>query len=303
VLLYFYFSVYIYTFRYKYFNPNFCVTVTHLIERFTEVLRKGKYNSQTIAAYRNAIFVFYNHFRDLPQSKITDELISAYLKELADKKVGAADAAIQSGKAIKLFYETIFNRKLGIKASGESKVDSLPEILTEKEVTKIIEVLDNLKHKALMSIIYAAGLKLSDVLNLQVNDIDFVKKEITISASKSDKGRKLMLPNKLVPILNAYVAKYQPEDLFFGGEKGKSYSPRSVQLVFQQALAKAKINKDASVHTLRHSYAVHCLERGMDIHLLQEILGHRYLQTTAIYNQIAQVEIVNIRSPFEDLDI
>ncbi|WP_394993887.1 tyrosine-type recombinase/integrase [Emticicia sp.] len=277
--------------------------MTHLIERFTEVLRKGKYNSQTIAAYRNAIFVFYNHFRDLPQSKITDELISVYLKELAEKKAGTADSSIQSGKAIKLFYETIFNRKLGIKASGESKEDSLPEILTEKEIGKIIQVLDNQKHKALLSIIYAAGLKLSNVLNMKVRDIDFDKKEIMVSPSKSEKGRKLMLPSNLVPILKSYIEKYQPEDLLFGGDKGKAYSPRSVQLVFQQAITKAKVKKDASVHTLRHSYAVHCLERGMDIHLLQEILGHRYLQTTAIYNQIAQVELVNIRSPFEDLEL
>lgn len=296
-------SVNIYIFRNKPYNLNFYVAVTHLIERFTEVLRKGKYNSQTIAAYRNAIFVFYNHFRDLPQSKITDELISVYLKELAEKKAGTADASIQSGKAIKLFYETIFNRKLGIKASGESKEDSLPEILTEKEIGKIIQVLDNQKHKALLSIIYAAGLKLSNVLNMKVRDIDFDKKEIMVSPSKFEKGRKLMLPSNLVPILKSYIEKYQPEDLLFGGDKGKSYSPRSVQLVFQQAITKAKVKKDASVHTLRHSYAVHCLERGMDIHLLQEILGHRYLQTTAIYNQIAQVELVNIRSPFEDLEL
>ncbi len=277
--------------------------MTHLIERFTEVLRKGKYNSQTIAAYRNAIFVFYNHFRDLPQSKITDELIADYLKDLGEKKAGAVDAAIQSGKAIKLFYETIFNRKLGIKASGQSKEDSLPEILTEKEIGKIIQVLDNHKHKALLSIIYAAGLKLSDVLNMKVQDIDFEKKEIMVSPSKSEKGRKLRLPAKLIPILKSYIEKYQPEDLLFGGDKGKSYSPRSVQLVFQQAIAKAKVQKEASVHTLRHSYAVHCLERGMDIHLLQEILGHRYLQTTAIYTQIAQIELVNVRSPFEDLEV
>ncbi len=277
--------------------------MTHLIERFTEVLKKGKYNSQTIAAYRNAIFVFYNHYRDLPQSKITEELIADYLKDLVDKKAGTADAAIQSGKAIKLFYETIFNRKLGIKASGESKEDSLPEILTEKEVSKIIQVLDNQKHRALLAIIYAAGLKLSDVLTMKVQDIDFEKREIMVSPSKSEKGRKLMLPAKLVPILKAYIEKYQPETLLFWGDKGKSYSPRSVQLVFQQAITKAKIKKEASVHTLRHSYAVHCLERGMDIHLLQEILGHRYLQTTAIYNQIAQVEIVNVRSPFEDLEV
>jgi site-specific recombinase XerD len=277
--------------------------VTHLIERFTEILKKGKYNSQTIAAYRNAIFVFYNHFRDLPQSKINEELISAYLFELGDKKGGSTDATLQAGKAIKLFYEVMFNRKFVIRANRESKSDKLPEILTELEVAKIISVLDNLKHKALMSIIYAAGLKLRNVLNMKITDIDFDKGEIIVMPTKSEKGRTLMLPKKLVPILKAYLKKYNPQHLLFDGENGKTYSPRSVQVVFQQAMVKGKIEKDASVHTLRHSYAVHCVERGMDIHLLQTILGHKYLQTTSIYNQIAQVELINIRSPFEDLDI
>lgn len=277
--------------------------MTHLIERFTEILRKGKYNSQTIAAYRNAIFVFYNHFRDLPQSKITDELVSSYLLGLSEKKGGTADASKQAGKAIKLFYEVIFKRKLGIKASGEMKEDTLPEILSEIEIESIISVLDNPKHKALVAIIYAMGLKLSDILIMKVTDLDMEKRHIMVPPSKTDKGRKLRLPKKLIPILTAYFDKHNPQDLLFVGEKGKAYSPRSVQLVFQQALAKAKIEKSATVHTLRHSYAVHCLERGIDIHLLKEILGHKYLQTTSMYYQIAQVDLANIRSPFEDLEL
>ncbi|RYU95051.1 tyrosine-type recombinase/integrase [Emticicia agri] len=277
--------------------------MTHLIERFTEILRKGKYNSQTIAAYRNAIFVFYNHFRDLPQSKITEELISNYLLDLSEKKGGTTDAAKQAGKAIKLFYEVIFKRKLGIKASGEIKEDTLPEILTEIEVESIIGVLDNPKHKALMATIYAMGLKLSDILVMKVNDLNLDTRLIMVPPSKTDKGRKLKIPRKLIPILMAYFEKHNPKELLFVGEKGRPYSPRSVQLVFQQALMKAKIDKNATVHTLRHSYAVHCLERGIDIHLLKEILGHKYLQTTSMYYQIAQIDLANIRSPFEDLEL
>lgn len=277
--------------------------MTHLIERFTEILKKGKYNSQTIAAYRNAIFVFYNHFRDVPQSKITDELVSNYLLELSERKGPASEASKQAGKAIKLFFELIFKRKLAIKASGRMKEDTLPEVLTEKEIECIISVLDNPKHKALMATIYALGLKLSDVLVLKLSDLDLQTRHIIIPSSKTDKGRKLKIPSKLIPILMAYFEKHKPEELLFVGEKGNTYSPRSVQLVFQQALQKAKIDKSATVHTLRHSYAVHCLERGMDIHLLKDILGHKYLQTTSIYYQLANIDLVNIRSPFEDLEI
>jgi integrase/recombinase XerD len=275
--------------------------MTHLIERFTEILKKGKYNTQTIAVYRNAIFVFYNQFRDTPQKDITEDLISKYLINLSEKK--EENEVKQAGKAIKLFYETIFNKKLNIKNSGEIKEDTLPEILTSDEITKLLQVLDNQKHKTLLAVIYALGLKLSDVLALSVKDIDFRKKEIIIHPTSSEKGRKLMLPDRLIPILNRYIDKYKPQNLLFTGEKGKTYSPRSVQLVFQQALSKAGINKDASVHTLRHSFAVHLLERGVDIHLLQEILGHRYLQTTTVYTQIAKVNVANIRSPFEDFNI
>jgi integrase/recombinase XerD len=277
--------------------------VTHLIERFTELLKKGKYNSVTIAAYRNAVFVFYNHFRDTPQHKLTDEVVSAYLTDLATKKGDSTDAAKQAGKAIKLFFEMMLNRKLNIKATGEMKENTLPVILTEEEVVKLLNSLENTKHKALMAIIYAAGLRLSEVLDMKVSDLDFEKSIIKISPTSKEKGRDVMMATSLKPFLQNYLAKSNPTDLLFGGENGKSYSARSVQLVFQQALKKAHIDKDASVHTLRHSFAVHFLERGLDIHHLQEMLGHRYLQTTAIYSQLSKIEFINFRSPMDDLGL
>jgi len=277
--------------------------VTHLIERFTEYLKKGKYNSMTIAAYRNAVFVFYNHFRDVPQNKITEEVISDYLIELGEKKGDSADAVKQAGKAIKLFYEIVFNKKLNIKATGEIKENSLPLILSESEIEQILNSLDNVKHKALLGIIYSAGLRLSEVLDMKTADVDFENNLIRIAATSKEKGRNVMLAKRVIPMLKNYISKHNPTGLLFGGENGKPYSARSVQLVFQQALKKAKIDKDASVHTLRHSFAVHFLERGLDIHHLQEMLGHRYLQTTAIYSQIAQVDFVNFRSPFDDLNV
>jgi integrase/recombinase XerD len=277
--------------------------VTHLIERFTELLKKGKYNSVTIAAYRNAVFVFYNHFRDMPQHKITDEVVSDYLIELANKKGDSTDAVKQAGKAIKLFFEMMLNRKLNIKSTGEMKGDTLPVILTEGEVVALLNSLENVKHKALMAIIYAAGLRLSEVLDMKMQDLDFEKNTIKISPTSKEKGREVMMANSLKPILQSYFDKHNPTDLLFGGENGKSYSARSVQLVFQQALKKAHIQKDASVHTLRHSFAVHFLGRGLDIHHLQEMLGHRYLQTTAIYSQLAKVEYINFRSPMDDLKL
>lgn len=112
--------------------------MTHLIERFTELLKKGKYNSVTIAAYRNAVFVFYNQFRDMPQHKITDEVVSDYLTQLANKKGDSTDTVKQAGKAIKLFFEMMLNRKLNIKATGEIKENTLPVILTESEVATLL---------------------------------------------------------------------------------------------------------------------------------------------------------------------
>lgn len=275
--------------------------MTHLIERFSEYLKSGKYNSMTVSAYRNAIFVFYSVVRDMPQSKITDEFIGNYLLELAEKKDKAE--AIQAGKALKLFYEVIFSRKLNIKSTGEAKEQKFPEILSKNEIKKIFYTVTNIKHKSLLLLIYNSGLRISEVINLLIRDIDLENRTISIWDKSRKKRRELSLAPNIVDFLKRYYVKENPVDVLFPGESGKPYSSRNVQLFFQAALKKAEIEKSATVHTLRHSYAVHALEAGMDIHLLQHILGHRFLQTTSIYNEIADIQLNKLRSPIQDINL
>jgi integrase/recombinase XerD len=275
--------------------------VTHLIERFTEYLKTGKYNSSTIAVYRNAIFVFHNHFWNLPQSKVNDDLVGSYLIELGEKKDPAE--VIQAGKAIKLFYEVIFNKKLNIKANGESKNDKLPVVLNKEEVRRIFEALKNIKHKALLLLVYNSGLKISEVLTLKVEDINFEERSITLVGDEEKPDRVLRIAPICLDFIRRYMRKHSPKDILFPGEKGKPYSSRNVQLFFRAALKNSGVKKDATVHTLRHSYAVHSLEAGMDIHILKEILGHKLLQTTSIYNQMIDLRMAELRSPLEDIGL
>jgi integrase/recombinase XerD len=277
--------------------------VTHLIERFTEHLKKGKYNSATIAAYRNAIFVFYNHFRDYPQSKITDELISNYLLGLSNNKNSKHDA-IQSGKAIKLFYEVIFSKKLNLKSTGKIKEDQVIDVLSHEELFQLFNAVKNIKHKLLLLFVYNNGLKVNEIINLEVEDVDIENNTITIKNDNPKRTRVLRLSPNLNWHIEKYKLKHNPKKVFFPGSGGEGYySARNIQLFFQKALADAGLNKHATLNTLRHSFAVHSLEMGMDVHILQRILGHSNIQTTTVYNQFVKVKIESLRSPLENIEI
>jgi integrase/recombinase XerD len=275
--------------------------MTHLIERFTEYMKSGKYNSVTVSAYRNAIFVFYNVVRDMPQSKITDEYIGNYIIELSEKK--DKEDVIQAGKALKLFYEVIFGRKLTIKSTGEKKIQKFPDTLSKNEIKQIFYTVTNIKHRVLLLLIYNSGLRISEAINVKVEDLNLEDRTINIWDKKRSEKRVLAIAPNIIDFIKLYFVKESPHDFLFPGEGGKPYSSRNIQLFFQSAVKKSEINKPATVHTLRHSYAVHALEAGMDIHLLQNILGHRFLQTTAIYNQVATVNTSNLRSPLQDISL
>lgn len=274
----------------------------HLIERFTDTLKKGRYNSQTIVAYRNAIYMFYNEFREIPQNKIDEDLIANYLKGLTEKKGGTQEATIQTGKAIKLFYETIFSKKLNIKASGESKEGSIPVVFTKEEVVLFLKYAKKIKPKAIFSLVYSCGLTLSELLNLKIEHLNFeTGKLLIVDLKDKSNTREVNLPKSIKPFIDEYIEDYMPKVFLFENDNGKQITARSVQISFQKILEKSGIQKDATVHSLRHSYAVHLMQKGIDIHIIQQLMGHKYLQTTTIYNQFVNVKLVDIESPLLSL--
>ena len=166
---------------------------------------------------------------------------------------------------------------------------------------EIIDITENLKHKTIITTIYSCGLRLSELLELKISDIRSEQDCIVIRQSKGNKDRIVMLSPKLLDLLREYYKKYKPKEYVFEGQLGGKYSARSVQQILKKSLEIAKIKTQASVHTLRHSYATHLLENGTDIRIIKELLGHNSIKTTEIYTHITDVQKHKLRSPLDFL--
>ena len=149
--------------------------------------------------------------------------------------------------------------------------------------------------------IYSGGLRISELLNLKLNDIDFERKVITIKGAKGKKDRIVMLSEKLIPLLKQYYNQYQPIEFLFENPQGGKYSATSIRSFYKRSLKNASIQKKVTIHTLRHSFATHLLEHGTDIRYIQELLGHKKLETTQIYTHITQPAFKNLKSPLDKL--
>ena len=171
------------------------------------------------------------------------------------------------------------------------------------DISKILEATKNLKHKTILLLIYSAGLRLNELLELRIGDIDSEAMRIHIRFGKGKKDRYVMLSENVLELLREYYKVYKPNDYLIEGQNGGKYSPKSVQSVFKKSLQKSVVNKRATVHTLRHSFATHLLDDGTDIRYIQELLGHKRLETTQIYTHVSSHSINKIKSPADKLKI
>jgi len=272
------------------------------IEKFKNWMRSKRYSINTIGTYTDALVVFLKYYHNKPIDQITNDDIIEFNNKYILANTYSASYQNQMVNAIKLFFRTVENSTLSIELVHRPKrAKVLPNVLSKEEVKAILEAPSNTKHKAMLSLIYACGLRRGELLNLKIIDIESKRKLVIIKQSKGKKDRIVPLSEKIIMMLRDYYTSYKPKEFLFEGQAGGQYSEKSLESVLKQAIAKTSIKKPVSLHWLRHSYATHLLEAGTDLRYIQELLGHNSSKTTEIYTHVSTKSIQKIISPFDTL--
>ena len=271
---------------------------------FIKTLTLKNYSPNTIRTYKSMMQEFLVYHQKLDPAKITEEQIRDYLLYLIEKRDVSISYQNQSINAIKFYYEQVLGRPVRtyyIQRPKKRKV--LPNVLSEDEVTRILESITNLKHRCIIMLAYSAGLRMGELINMKPADIDSKRNYVIVRQGKGMKDRYSLLSARVLKLLRQYYTEYKPKVWLFEGQFGDQYSATSIQNILKAAVVKAGIKKKVTVHTLRHSFATHLLERGTDIRYIQTLLGHQSSRTTEIYTHITQKGLGKITSPLDNLDI
>ena len=267
-------------------------------------LKMGGYSRHTIRAYETRIEQFFRRTGCTPAA-VRRETIMLYLEEISGSIGLSRSMAAQCISALNHFYRINYPRLIpnpaeSIRAPRRGK--HYPDILSKEEVRLLIEHIPNIKHRFLISLTYSCGLRVSEIVHLQVNDLDFGRGLLHVRSGKGDKDRYVMLSPGLKIPYEEYRKEVMVHSWLFPGRcPSEHLSVRSAQAVFNTARDRAGIRKKVSIHSLRHSFATHLLENGTDLRYIQELLGHKSSRTTEIYTHVSRLDIKNIRSPFDTL--
>ena len=273
------------------------------IEQYIRFLKSKRFAESTIKSYVHSIQLFLAFYKDRPMESLTNEDVIRFNNEYILAKRLSGSFQNQMVNSIKKFFLIITNRRMDLEELHRPRREQkLPHVISKEEVKSILEAPRNLKHGAMLSLIYACGLRRSELLNLKPNHIDSRRKLLIIKQGKGRKDRVAPLSDKVIDLLRQYYKSYRPKEWLFEGQKtGNKYSAGSLEKVLKQSLFKAKIDKPVTLHWLRHSFATHLLESGTDLRYIQVILGHKSSKTTEIYTHVSTNNLQNIKSPFDDL--
>ena len=273
------------------------------LKQMHELLLLKAYSPNTIRTYCVEFSQLLYLLGDTPVETLTPERLRSYFLYCTTKLKLSENLIHSRYNAIKFYFEQVLHRdKIFLDDIPRPKKKStLPKVIGKNDIVKIFAKIDNLKHRVMLKLCYGMGLRVSEIVNLKISDIDSGRMLVHVENAKGKKDRYVALPSSILDELRNYYKAYHPKTYLFEGQYGGQYSIRSAQAVFKNAMKKAKINKAVGIHGLRHSYATHLLESGTDLYFIQKLLGHKDIRTTELYAKVSNRQLSNVKSPLDEL--
>jgi len=268
-----------------------------LLGKIENELKLRNYSRKTAKSYLGCLLEYFKYIKCVKKDPEV-EIIKKYLLEKQSRGLSSLTVNLHLN-AIRYFYREICKNKVPLDIKFAKTAKRIPVVLSKNEIKKILDSIGNKKHKLLISLSYGAGFRVSEAINLKIKDINLEEFTVHIKGAKGNKDRLTVFPEKLKIDLREMLALKDKDSYVFESNRGGKLTARTAQKIFENALKNVKIDKDATFHSLRHSFATHLLENGVDVRYVQALLGHANIRTTQLYTKVTNPMLKNIKSPLE----
>lgn len=282
------------------FKRNLTASEKILLNDFYLYLKGKRYSTSTLQTYTFFVADFINFHTKKALEELTNRDVELFIEKVFIERNYSVSSQRQFVSALKLFIVFYPQTKINdLVLERPKRSRQLLSVLSQEEVLSIIQSTQNLKHRAIIALLYSCGLRISELINLKLADFHIERKQLIVKNGKGRKDRYVSLADSFLPLLSNYYNSYKPKIYFVEGQNGGNYSAESVRQFLRKSCLKAKIKKNVTPHTLRHSYATHLLENGVDIRYIQSLLGHAKPETTMIYTHVKRKDLMDIQNPLD----
>ena len=282
------------------FKRDLTTAEKKILNNFYLFLKGKRYSQSTIQTYTFFIADFINFHTKTPLEELTNRDVELFIETVFIERNYSVSSQRQFISALKIFtvfYPQIKINNLSLERPKKSR--TLPSVLSQEEVLRIIQYTQNIKHRAILTLLYSCGLRIGELINLKLADFHVERKQLIVKKGKGRKDRYVSLADSFLPLLSNYYHSYKPTIYFVEGQNGGKYSAESIRSFLRKSCKKAGIRKLVTPHTLRHSYATHLLENGVDLRYIQTLLGHSKPETTMIYTHVQRKDLMEIQNPLD----
>ena len=282
------------------FKRDLTTAEKKILNNFYLFLKGKRYSQSTIQTYTIFVADFINFHTKTPLEELTNRDVELFIETVFIERKYSVSSQRQFISALKIFtvfYPQIKINNLSLERPKKSR--TLPSVLSQEEVLRIIQYTQNIKHRAILTLLYSCGLRIGELINLKLADFHVERKQLIVKKGKGRKDRYVSLADSFLPLLSNYYHSYKPTIYFVEGQNGGKYSAESIRSFLRKSCKKAGIRKLVTPHTLRHSYATHLLENGVDLRYIQTLLGHSKPETTMIYTHVQRKDLMEIQNPLD----